>query len=124
MPERRRVTQLAGGNPSIRLAPFPAGSGSTLQPFLQIRDGHRISVYAHVLGEEAPEGLQTAAFEIAVNFVKPSNNQGKTRGEAQGCFCVAIHKSGHMVELSLAKKESNAPCRVSREHPKNSTPAR
>src|SRR6266436_8945283 len=59
--ERRRKTQLFGGDPTVCVAPFPAGSGSTLQPFLQIRGGHRISVYAHVLGEEAPEGLQTAA---------------------------------------------------------------
>jgi len=40
MSERRRVTQLAGRNPSIRLSPLPTGTGSTLQPFPQIRDGH------------------------------------------------------------------------------------
>jgi hypothetical protein len=70
MSERRRATQLGGSNPSIRLSPFPTGSGNTLQPFLQIRGGHRISVDANVLGEETPEGLQTSAFEIAVNVFK------------------------------------------------------
>src|SRR6266567_5012957 len=33
MSERRRVTELAGGNPSIRLTPLPTGTGITLQPF-------------------------------------------------------------------------------------------
>jgi hypothetical protein len=38
MSERWRATQLACRNPSIRLAPLPTVSGSTLQPFPQIRE--------------------------------------------------------------------------------------
>ncbi len=62
--ERRRATELGGGNPSVRFTPFPTGGGSSVQPFAQIRGGHGISVDADVLGEEAREGLQTVAFEI------------------------------------------------------------
>ncbi len=59
MSERRCTTQLAGRNPSIRLSPLPAGNGNTLQPFPQIRGGHRINVDADILGEETRQGLQT-----------------------------------------------------------------
>ena len=69
MSERRRVTQLAGRNPSIRLSPLPTGTGSTLQPFPQIPSGHRINVDADILGEQTREGLQTSAFPIT--FAKP-----------------------------------------------------
>src|SRR2546429_2162297 len=64
MSERRRTTQLAGRNPSICLSPFPAGNGNTLQPFPQIRGGHRINVDADILGEETRQGLQTSTFKI------------------------------------------------------------
>src|SRR5438270_5675138 len=64
MSERRRTTQLAGRNPSIRLSPLPAGNGNTLQPFPQIRGGHRINVDADILGEETRQGLQTSTFKI------------------------------------------------------------
>jgi hypothetical protein len=64
--ERRRATELDGRNPSGRFTPFPIGGGSSVEPFAQIRGGPRISVDADVLGEEAREGLQTVAFEIAV----------------------------------------------------------
>src|SRR5258708_4898414 len=56
MSERRRVTELAGRNPSIGLTPLPTGTGSTLQPFPQIRGGHRINVDADILGEKTREG--------------------------------------------------------------------
>jgi len=42
MSERWRAT-LACRNPSIRRTPLPTVSGSTLQPFPQIRDGHRVT---------------------------------------------------------------------------------
>ena len=75
MSERWRATQLACRHPSIRLIPLPTGNGSTLQPFPQIPDGHRINVNADILGEKTREGLETSAFEIAVNVFKRSNQK-------------------------------------------------
>src|SRR6266478_5995729 len=105
MSERRRTTQLACRNPSIRLTPLPAGSGSTVQPFPQIRGGHRINVDADILGEETREGLQTSAFQTAVNVFKHSNHQGKTYDEAHRRLRVSVYESGHVVELGLTKKQ-------------------
>jgi NAD(P)-dependent dehydrogenase (short-subunit alcohol dehydrogenase family) len=76
------VTQPAGRNPSIRLSPLPAGTGSTLQPFPQIRDGHRINVDADILGKKTRERLQASAFKITVSVFRRSNHQGKTSDEA------------------------------------------
>src|SRR2546422_7257569 len=84
MSERRRTTQLAGRNPSIRLSPLPAGNGNTLQPFPQIRGGHRINVDADVLGEETRQGLQTSTFKIAVRVFRRSDHQRKTNDETYG----------------------------------------
>src|ERR1700692_3669432 len=104
MSERWGATQLASQNPSIRLTPLPTVSGSTLQPFPQIRDGHRINVDANILGEETCEGLQKFAFEIAVNVFKRSNHQGKTSDEAYRRLGMAVYESGHVVELGFTKK--------------------
>src|ERR1700687_4096588 len=98
MSERRRVTQLACRNPSIRLTPLPTGNGNTLQPFPQIRGGHRINVDADVLGEKTREGLQTSAFEIAINVFKRPNHQGKTCDEAHRRVRMAVYESCHVVE--------------------------
>src|ERR1700680_545472 len=105
MSERWGAAQLACRNPSIRLTPLPTVSGSTLQPFPQIRDGHRINVDANILDEEACEGLQKSAFEIAVNVFKRSNHQGKTCDEAHRRVRMAIYASGHVVELGSTKKQ-------------------
>src|SRR5207245_303711 len=105
MSERRRVTELAGRNPSIRLRPLPTASGSTLQPFPQIRSGHRINVDADILGEETREGLQTSAFEIAVSVFRRSNHQGRTGDEAHRRVGRPVYESCHVVELDLAKKQ-------------------
>ena len=86
MSEGRRATQLAGRNPSIRLTPLPTGNGNTLQPFAQVRRGHRINVDADILSKETREGLQTSAFEIAINVFKRSNHKGKTCDEASREF--------------------------------------
>src|SRR6266852_2198964 len=98
MSERRRVTELAGGNPSIRLTPLPTGTGSTLQPFPQIHGGHRINVDADVLGEKAREGLQTSAFEIAVSVFRRSYHQRKTHREAHRRLRMAVYESCHVIE--------------------------
>src|SRR6476620_10607747 len=58
-------------NPSIRLTPLPTGTGITLQPFPQIRSGHRINVDADILGKKTRERLQASAFEIAVSVFSP-----------------------------------------------------
>ena len=105
MSERRRVTQLAGGNPSIRLTPLPTGTGITLQPFPQIRSCHRIDVDADILGKKTREGLQASAFEIAVSVFRRSNHQGKTSHEAHRRLGMPVYESCHMVELDLAKKK-------------------
>ena len=105
MSERWRATQLACRNPSIRLTPLPTGNGSTLQPFPQIRGGHRINVDANILGEETCESLQKSAFEIAVNVFKRSNHQGKTCDEAHRRLRMAVYESGHVVELGFTKKQ-------------------
>src|SRR5439155_18424083 len=105
MSERRRAPQLAGRNPSIRLSPLPTGNGNTLQPFLQIRGGHRINVDADILSEETREGLQTPAFKIAVNVLKGSNHQRKTCNEAHRRVRMAVYESCHVIELGLTKKQ-------------------
>src|SRR5580704_18807778 len=104
MSERRRTTQLAGRDPSIRLSPLPGGNGNTLQPFPQIRGGHRINVDADILSEETREGLQTSAFEIAVCVFRRSNHQGNACDEAHRRVRMAVHESRHVVELGLTKK--------------------
>src|SRR5258705_10353240 len=83
MSERRRVTQLAGRNPSICLSPLPTGTRSTLQPFPQVRGGHRINVDADILGEKTRKGLQASAFEIVVKVFRGSDHQGKTWSEGE-----------------------------------------
>src|SRR5882762_11762163 len=105
MSERRRVTQLAYRNPSIRLTPLPTGNGNTLQPFPQIRGRHWINVDADILREETREGLQTAAFKIAVSIFRRSNHQGKTCDEAHRCARMAVYERCHVVELGLTKKQ-------------------
>jgi hypothetical protein len=105
MSEGRRATQLAGRNPSIRLTPLPTGNGNTLEPFPQIRSGHRINVDADILGEKTRKGLQTSAFEIVVNVFRCSNHQGKTCDEAHGRARMAVYESCHVVELGLTKKQ-------------------
>src|SRR2546430_8006730 len=105
MSERRRTTQLAGRSPSIRLSPFPAGNGNTLQPFPQIRGGHRINVDADILSEETRKGLQTSAFEIVVNVFRRSNHQGKTCDEAYRSLGVAVFKNWDVVEIGVLKKQ-------------------
>src|SRR6266566_5805933 len=109
MSERRRATQLAGRNPSIRLTPLPTGNGNTLEPFPQIRSGHRINVDADILGEKTRKGLQTSAFEIVVNVFRRSNHQGKTCDEAHRSLRMAVYESCHVVELRSTKKQHVAP---------------
>src|SRR5438552_19042178 len=108
MSERRRTTQLAGRNPSIRLSPLPAGNGNTLQPFPQIRGGHRINVDADILGEETRKGLETSTFKIAVRVFRRSDHQGKTDDETYGRLRMAIYQSCHVVELRLTNKQNLA----------------
>src|ERR1700680_310500 len=105
MSERWGAAQLACRNPSIRLTPLPTVSGSTLQPFSQIRDGHRINVDANILGEETCESLQKSAFEIAVNLFKRSNQQGKTCDEAYWRLRMAVYESCHVVQLWFTKEQ-------------------
>ncbi len=105
MSERRRTTQLAGRNPSIRLSPLPVGNGNTLQPFPQIRGGHRINVDADILGEETRQGLQTSTFKIAVRVFRRSDHQRKTDDETYGRLRMAVYQSCHVEELGLAKKQ-------------------
>src|SRR5258707_2369179 len=105
MSERWRVTQLARGNPSIRLTPLPTSTGITLQPFPQIRSGHRINVDADILGEKTCECFQTSTFEIAVSVFRRSNHQGKSGDEAHRRLGMPVYESGHVVELDLAKKQ-------------------
>src|ERR1700675_4698516 len=105
MSERRRATQLAGRNPSIRPTPLPTGNGNTLQPFPQIRGGHGINVNADILGEETREGLQTSAFKIAVYVFRRSNHQGKTCDEANRRIRMAVYESCHVIELGSTKKQ-------------------
>src|SRR5258708_10745095 len=102
---RRGAAEMGGRNPPIRLPPLPTGNGNTLQPFPQIRGGHRIDVDADILGEETREGLQTSAFKIAVNVFRRSNHQRKTCDEAYRSLRMAVHESCHVVELDLAKKK-------------------
>src|SRR5712671_1164085 len=114
MPERRGMMELAGRNPSIRLTPLPTGTGSILQPFPQIRGGHRINVDADILGEKTCECFQTSAFEIAGSVFRRPNHQGKTGDEAHGGLRMAVYESCHVVELDLAKKQHVAACREKR----------
>src|SRR6266850_4362404 len=98
MSERRRVTQLAYRNPSICLTPLPTGSGNTLQPFPQIRGGHRIDVDADILGEETREGLQTSTFKVAVRVFRRSDHQRKTDDKTYGRLRMAVYQSCHVEE--------------------------
>src|SRR5258708_36108838 len=100
---RRGAAEMGGRNPPIRLPPLPTGNGNTLQPFPQIRGGHRINIDADILSEETREGLQTSAFKIAVNVFGRSNHQGKTRDEAHRSARMAVYESCHVVELGLTK---------------------
>jgi hypothetical protein len=93
MSERWRVTQLARGNPSIRLTPLPTSTGITLQPFPQIRSDHRINVDADILGEKTCECFQTSTFEIAVSVFRRSNHQGKAGDEASREFPVLVRSA-------------------------------
>src|ERR1700733_2116460 len=108
MSERWGATQLTRRNPSIGLTPLPTVSGTTLQPFPQIRGGHRINVDANILGEETCKGLQESAFEIAVNIFKRSNHQGKTCDEAHRRLRMAVYESCHVVKLRFTKKQDVA----------------
>src|SRR5258705_10194494 len=105
MSERRRVTQLAGRNPSICLSPLPTGTRSTLQPFPQVRGGHRINVDTDILGEKTRKGLQTSALEIVVNVFRRSNHQGKTCDEADRSLRMAVYESRHFIELRVEGKK-------------------
>src|SRR5437879_4097535 len=109
MSKRRRVTELAGGNPSIRLTPPPTGTGITLQPFPQIRSGHRINVDADILGKKTRQRLQASTFEIAVSVFRRSNHQGKTGYEAYRRLGVPVYESCHEVESSTWRKSSTSP---------------
>src|SRR5258705_10332507 len=105
MSERRRATQLAGRTPATQLPPLPTRSGCTVQPFPQVRRGHRINVDADILGEETREGLQTSAFEMAIDVFKRSNHKGKTCDKPHRRLRMAIYESGHVVELGSTKKQ-------------------
>jgi hypothetical protein len=105
MSERRRATQLAGRNPSIHLTPLPTRGGCTIQPFPQVRRGHGINVYANILSEETREGLQTSAFEIAINVFKRPNHKGKACDEPDRRIRMAIYESSHVVEFWSTKKQ-------------------
>src|SRR5258707_13626046 len=99
MPESRGMMELAGRNPSIRLTPLPTGTRSTLQPFPQVRGGHRINVDADILGEKTRKGLQASAFGIVVNVFRGSNPQGKTCDEAQRSLRMAGYEEPYVVEV-------------------------
>src|SRR5882672_6226814 len=103
--ERRRQTQLFGGNPAVGFAPFPSAGRKTLDPFPQIRRGHWIGIDTDVLREEAREGFQTSAFQTAVGVFKCSDQQRKTCDETQGGRRVAIHEGRHRIELAFAEQE-------------------
>src|SRR5215471_7373580 len=60
--ERRRDTQLFGGDPTVRVGPFHASSRNTLDRFLQIHCRYGVGVDAHVLREKTSESFQTSAF--------------------------------------------------------------
>jgi hypothetical protein len=87
--ERRRARKLGGRNPSGRFTPYPTGGGSGVEPFLEIRGGHGISLDADVLGEEAREGPEMVAFETPVRVFKRANDQGKADDEAHRRRCIA-----------------------------------
>src|SRR6516162_2713620 len=105
MSQRWLTTQLACGNPSVRLSPLPTSSGTTLQPFPQICGGHRINIDADILGEETPESLQSSALKIAINVFKRSNHERETYGEAHRRPGMAVYQGCHVVELTLPKKQ-------------------
>ena len=73
--KRGSVAQLVCGHPAIRIVPFPASDGITLDPFLQIRRGHRIGVNAHILGEKTCQGFKTPSFQIAIGIYERSDNK-------------------------------------------------
>jgi hypothetical protein len=88
--ERRRETQLFGGDPTVCVAPFQTGRRKTLNRLLQIHRCHRIGVYAHVLREKTRESFQASPFQMEVRILKGPNQKRKTYDEADRCLCVAI----------------------------------
>src|SRR5580704_16279902 len=99
MTERGSVPQLGGRNQSVRVTPFPTPRGNTLQPFLQIRSGHRISIDADVPCEETCKTFQKPPFEIAINVFTRPNDQGKTCDEVFFFTQKTAYEICHMEEL-------------------------
>ena len=91
------MPQLFGGDPTICLAPFPAGDGITIYPFLQVPRSHRIGVDTRILAEKSCEGFKTTPFQVAIWIYERSNQKRKSRDKSQGCFCVAVHQPRHGV---------------------------
>src|SRR4029077_12760247 len=60
--EGRCDTQLFGGDPTVRFAPFQTSGREAFNRFLQIHRSHRVGVDAHVLRKETRESFQTSAF--------------------------------------------------------------
>jgi len=72
------VTQLLGGHPTICLAPFPASDEITINPFLQIRCGHRIGVDVRILAEktcEGPSKLPQGSTKARIRSESPATNR-------------------------------------------------
>src|SRR5580704_4868966 len=103
--KRRTVLQLFGGDPTICLAPFPAGDGITIDPFLQVPRGHRIGVNTRILAEKSREGFKTTPFQVAISIYERSNQNRKPRDKSQRCFRVAVHQSRHGVQLPFSEKK-------------------
>jgi hypothetical protein len=72
MAEGEFVAQLVGGDEAVRSSPLPAGGGIVLEPFLEIRKGHWISVNANILREKTRECFKTCPFQIAIGIFKRS----------------------------------------------------
>lgn len=64
--ERRRKMKLVCGNPSVGIAPPPAGRRDALHRLLVVPCLHRISVDADVLSQEARQSLEQTAGEFNV----------------------------------------------------------
>ena len=105
MSERRRATQLACGNPPIRLTPLPTGSGSTLQPFPQIRGGHRINVDADILSEESARGSPDVCLRDCCKRLQTLESPGKDLRRRAQARAYSGHESCHVVEFALTKKQ-------------------
>jgi hypothetical protein len=69
MSERRRVTQLAGRNPSFVSVHSQPVLEALFSHSRRSVTGHRINVDADMLGKQTREGLQASAFPIT--FAKP-----------------------------------------------------